>query len=255
MAQRVLRSKAKKQKFKNNYWWMGLLKCWKCGGSITAEVKQRERTDGSFRFHEYARCTKKKGECSEKYVKVEDLEKQLRTFLYHSYIDPTKIEKIKAKIMEKNESELAIAKIRLSDKTKKLQDLFERKKTQFQMKGEGLVDSERYLNELNKITVEENSVNTSDLSLDGWAENLDKAIDFANHASEMFKNGDNETKRQIVRILGEDLVMGEQKVWCKDKYTFKQMSEWVDEGTDGIVSLLGQKSTHELGVTNKEQQK
>ncbi|PIP85342.1 hypothetical protein COT86_00590 [Candidatus Collierbacteria bacterium CG10_big_fil_rev_8_21_14_0_10_43_36] len=72
MAQRVLRSKAKKQKFKNNYWWMGLLKCWKCGGSITAEVKQRERTDGSFRFHEYARCTKKKGECSEKYVKVED---------------------------------------------------------------------------------------------------------------------------------------------------------------------------------------
>jgi len=157
--------------------------------------------------------------------------------------------------MEKNESELAIAKIRLSDKTKKLQDLFERKKTQFQMKGEGLVDSERYLNELNKITVEENSVNTSDLSLDGWAENLDKAIDFANHASEMFKNGDNETKRQIVRILGEDLVMGEQKVWCKDKYTFKQMSEWVDEGTDGIVSLLGQKSTHELGVTNKEQQK
>jgi len=182
-------------------------------------------------------------------------EKQLRTFPYHSYIDPTKIEKIKAKIMEKNESELAIAKIRLSDKTKKLQDLFGRKKTQFQMKGEGLVDSERYLNELNKITVEENSVNTSDLSLDGWAENLDKAIDFANHASEMFKNGDNETKRQIVRILGEDLVMGEQKVWCKDKYTFKQMSEWVDEGTDGIVSLLGQKSTHELGVTNKEQQK
>jgi len=49
--------------------------------------------------------------------------------------------------MEKNESELAIAKIRLSDKIKKLQDLFEIKKTQLQMKGEGLVDSERYLNE------------------------------------------------------------------------------------------------------------
>ncbi|KKT49458.1 MAG: Recombinase [Candidatus Collierbacteria bacterium GW2011_GWC2_44_18] len=255
MAQRVLSSKSKKQKFKNNYWWMGLLKCWKCGGAITAEVKQRKRTDGSFRFHEYARCTKKKGVCSEKYTKVEDLEKQLKNFLYHSYIDPTKIEKIKAKIREKNESELTVAKIRLSDKTKKLQNLFERKKTLFQMKGEGLIDSTRYLEELNKITVEENGVNTSDLSLDSWAEDLDKAIDFATHASEMFKNGDNETKRQIVRILGEDLVMGEQKVWCKAKYTFKQMSEWVDEGIDEVTSLLGQKSTHELGVTNEEQPK
>jgi len=255
MAQRVLASKSKIQKHKNDYWWMGLLKCTRCGSAITPEVKMKKRSDGSFRIHEYARCTKKKGKCTEKYMLVKDLERELKNFLYHSYINPKKIEKVKASIKKRNENEIKVAQTRLSDKTKKLNVLFERKKTLFQMKTEGLIDSNRYLDELNKITEEESTVNTTDLSLNGWGEDLEKAMDFAMNASNKFKIGDNETKREVVRILGEDLVMGDKKVWCRAKHTFEEMQEWHDEELDVIPSLLGQVATHELGMPNGERPK
>ena len=58
---------------KNNFAFLGLLKCASCGASITAE-KQKG--------HHYYRCTKKKGLCQEKYyLREEALTEQIKNFL------------------------------------------------------------------------------------------------------------------------------------------------------------------------------
>ena len=49
---------------KNNFAFLGLLKCSSCGASITTE-KQKG--------HNYYRCTKKKGLCQEKYYLHEEI--------------------------------------------------------------------------------------------------------------------------------------------------------------------------------------
>ena len=58
---------------KNNFAFLGLLKCASCGCSITAE-KQKD--------HNYYRCTKKKGPCQEKhYLREEVLTEQITSYL------------------------------------------------------------------------------------------------------------------------------------------------------------------------------
>src|SRR3989338_766454 len=58
---------------KNDFAFLGLLKCASCGASITAE-KQKG--------HNYYRCTKKKGLCQEKhYLREEALTEQIKSFL------------------------------------------------------------------------------------------------------------------------------------------------------------------------------
>ena len=67
--QAILVRRGKPQKYKKKYFpLLGLAFCATCGGSITAEIQKG---------HHYYRCTKKKGPCSERYVREELLAPQI----------------------------------------------------------------------------------------------------------------------------------------------------------------------------------
>ena len=72
--QEVMSKRGKVQEsHKNNFAFLGLLKCASCGCSITAE-----RQKG----HNYYRCTRKKGPCQEKhYLREEALTEQITSYL------------------------------------------------------------------------------------------------------------------------------------------------------------------------------
>jgi len=72
--QEVMSKRGKVQEVrKNDFAFLGLMKCASCGASITAEIQKG---------YNYYRCTKKKGQCSEKhYLREEELFSQMKSFL------------------------------------------------------------------------------------------------------------------------------------------------------------------------------
>ncbi len=60
---------------------VGLAKCGECGASVTGEEHIRNYKNGNSQTFVYYRCTKKLGLCSQKYVRQEEIEHQLRSQL------------------------------------------------------------------------------------------------------------------------------------------------------------------------------
>ena len=84
--------KLKSRKVKNNkhlFYFLGLVKCGECGGAITAEkhTKYYKRTNRTVEYV-YYRCSKKMGNCSQKYIDNEEIEKQLKEIVLRASLPP-----------------------------------------------------------------------------------------------------------------------------------------------------------------------
>ncbi len=123
--QEVMSKRGKVQEsHKNDFAFLGLLKCASCGCSITAE-KQKG--------HNYYRCTKKKGLCQEKhYLREEALTEQITSYLQKVSLSSQDTEKVLAaldseqdKAREDAQVEVSILKKQLSQIETKLQKLLD----------------------------------------------------------------------------------------------------------------------------------
>ena len=63
----------------HNFPFAGLMKCSECGASVTGEEHIRNYKRGDSQTFTYYRCTKKLGYCSQKYIRQEEIEHQLRS--------------------------------------------------------------------------------------------------------------------------------------------------------------------------------
>ncbi len=59
----------------------GLVRCGECGMSITAETKTKKQKNGNVHTYTYYRCTKKKGVCSQPFIREEELASQLSAIM------------------------------------------------------------------------------------------------------------------------------------------------------------------------------
>ena len=109
---------------RNNFAFLGLLKCASCGASITAE-KQKG--------HNYYRCTKKKGLCQEKhYLREEALTEQITSYLQKVSLSSQDTEKVLAaldseqdKARQDAQAEASVLKEQLASIETKLQKLLD----------------------------------------------------------------------------------------------------------------------------------
>ncbi len=109
---------------KNDFAFLGLMKCASCGCSITAE-KQKG--------HHYYRCTRKKGPCQEKhYLREEALTKQITSYLQKVSLSSQDTEKVLAaldseqdKAREDAQAEVGILKGQLANIETKLAKLLD----------------------------------------------------------------------------------------------------------------------------------
>ena len=123
--QEVMSKRGKVQEsHKNNFAFLGLLKCSSCGCSITGERQKGNN---------YYRCTKKKGPCQEKhYLREEALIEQIKSFLQKVSLSSRDTEKVLAaldseqdKARESAQGEVIVLKEQLSQVEAKLQKLLD----------------------------------------------------------------------------------------------------------------------------------
>ena len=96
--QEVMTARAHKmeRKAEHSFPFRGLMTCGECSGAITAELQKG---------HNYYRCTKKKGVCSQKYVREEMLTEQFISFLQKVSLSSQDTQKI-LKELEKDEQKV-----------------------------------------------------------------------------------------------------------------------------------------------------
>ncbi len=239
--QELISSRANTHKIKNDFWWMGLVRC-KCGSAVTPETKNRKLKSGGHQWHSYARCGKKHGPCDEKYIPVKDFETDLLNFLKANTITEVAMKRIKDELTERNEREFELAEKRQKQVTRLKNDIFEKKRELYGLKTEGLIGEEEFLKRKNKILSEEAGLSEEDISLKLWLKDVETVASFAYNLQRIFDEGDNETKKNIFQIIGAGFVLDRGRVWCKVKNTFEALKE---------SSLVGQEATHKLGTTEK----
>ncbi len=95
--QEVLKQRGKPRKNRiHDFPFLGLMKCAECGASITAQIQKG---------HHYYNCTKKKGPCSQKYLREEALVEQMREAIRKVAISDKWAEKILESLNKEEEAD------------------------------------------------------------------------------------------------------------------------------------------------------
>lgn len=193
---------------KHVFKYRGFLTCGECGCSITAE-KQKG--------HIYYRCTKSKGNCSQPYIREEELEIQLAEIF-----DPIKIEKKTSEfIMERmkelyKEDKQEQKKITKNLKIKLTHLKKEKKKLFRKMVNDQIEDKEMY-KELkrdidNKIIEISEQISKLSQNTYDWLEQSSNLLKLANSAKKLFLEGTKAQKRQLLNSVSSNRTLMDKKV-------------------------------------------
>ena len=232
--QEIIDGRSRVHKNQNNYFFMKVLKCGECGSSITCEKHTKNYKNGNSQTFVYARCTKKKGECSQSYINADELEKQTIAFVDSLRISHILIDWIRSVLKRRNQKEFDIEKSQKSKQTKRLQAILTEKKEVYGMKIDGIVSEEDYQKEKKRLMTEEKQLkeNIGSDGLASWTSIMEETLAFASNVTQIFKKGDPETKRMVLRILGSNLILKDQKVRiiARKAFIFLKTAEKVMNG-------------------------
>lgn len=198
--------KVKDCKYSFAFTW--LIECWECWASITAWIKKKfiKSTQSEKKYHHYW-CTKNKWcNYSQKWISESELEKQIDSLLSEIEINNEfkdwAIDVIKINhhieqddILDNKEKLINLEK----ESNKKLTDLVDLlldwaiDKKMYNLKKTSLEDELMWIkNEIQKI----------DTKKFKFIKDVEEIFDFASESKSIFKLGDNDTKRIIVKNLG-----------------------------------------------------
>ena len=235
--QKILSNNSRPRPQIHNFAYTGLMKCGECGCSITAETK---------RGVTYYRCTKKRGSCSQKYIKEENLENEFKTII-DEYSIPKEfqvwaLEQLSKEEKENTENyEASIKSInrQLVDVGKELSSLLKMKISPKNVNGELLSDDE-YLSEkmplieLKKDLTER--LNQIEINRNLWFEQCEEFLEFATQLSNVWKEGNKERKKLIVSFaFGSTTILQDQKVNITAQLPFvkvtmvRDLDKWRDQ--------------------------
>lgn len=227
-AQILLGKKGKPRTSVNSYAYGGLIRCGICGCSVVGKTRVKYiKSTGASKVYVYYYCTRKseKRPCNQsKYTPLAELEADIDAELGKYTILP-EFRDLALKILRRNN------KLEVKERTG-IYDTQQKRRAEIQkqldnlidMRTRNLIDDDEYTEQRNRLKLErdkaDNNLRTTETRADDWMELTEKAFNFATYAREHFRNGDLETKRDILMTLGENLVL-------KDNKLLVQPNEWL----------------------------
>jgi site-specific DNA recombinase len=190
----------------------GLLRCGECGCSITAEAITKRQKNGNVHRYIYYRCTKKRGPCSQSYVREEVLNIQLSDLLSR-FVLPQEWAKEMLLMADKDEREaqsVAVASVRELRAT--LADIDTRIARLIDIYVEQDIDRDAYLVRKRALMSERKSVEGQIARLErnatAWLQPLRDWIKDAQTLGEILKDDDLPSKKtSLQKIFGSNLTL------------------------------------------------
>lgn len=220
--QEIIDGRASVHRETNDYYFMKTLECGECGSAITCDRKTKKYKNGKTQEFVYARCVKKKGPCSQKYLNANDLKKQIDDFIESLEISPSFIVWVRKNLKRRNAKEFDFERAQKTKLTKRLDALLAEKKQLYGMKIEGLIGEDEYKKEKDRLLKEEHQTKEqiSKDNLGAWTKTMEEILAFASNITKIFYKGDTETKRMVLRILGSNLILKDKIVRIDAKKAF-----------------------------------
>ena len=186
------------------------MRCGECGGMITGEVITKRQKNGNVHRYVYYRCTKKRGLCSQSYIREETLSAQLSTLL-STYTLPTgwagELYRMADEDEQKAESVAGTAVQALRAKITQL----DAKMSRFvDLYSEQDIDRDTFLERKRALMSERKSVEEQIARLERdatlWLQPLRDFIKDASLLDETIENGDLPSKKlSLQKIFGSNL--------------------------------------------------
>jgi hypothetical protein len=247
--QRLLGRKGRPRLKKHVFAFSGMIRCGECGSMITAEEKRQvicshckykfsylnretcprceskinEMKEPVFLYYVYYRCAKRKNpKCSQKYIKMEDLEKQINQALVKFQISVRFKDLALRLLRDYYRKSSAVQENIVESLSKSYNDVQARLTNLLNLKlsplntGGNLLSDEEYVQQKELLMQEkhriEEKLRDQGQSFEDWMTLCEKAFNFAAHARCWFYEGDWEAKRMILSSLGSNLILLNKKV-------------------------------------------
>ena len=213
----LLGRKGKPRPKKHQFAFTGLMKCGECGASITAEHKTKKQKNGNIHFYTYYHCTKRINKnCTQKCIRREDLEKQIKNTLETITIPPEFHEWALDVLKKENESESQDRNKILNSQQKAYNLCVKKIDNLIDMRASEIINDVEFKKKKREAEKEKRKfrelLDDTDNRIDNWLDRAEYFFDFAKNAKQSFDNGDLEIKRQILSTLGSHLLLKDKKL-------------------------------------------
>ncbi len=209
--QALLGRKEKARLRKHEFAFTGLIRCGECGAMITAEERIKTQKNGNVHHYTYYHCTRRKGPCSQKYIRKKELEKQIMEILNKIEIPPEfhdwALEELKSEIEKEGKDRNKI----LTNQQKAYNDCLEEIDGVISMRAKKELNEENYKRKMTFLAKEkarlQELLNDTDDRVNKQIEKAEKTFALARDARKEFETGKPEKQKQILADLGSNLLL------------------------------------------------
>ncbi|MBI2012126.1 recombinase family protein [Candidatus Daviesbacteria bacterium] len=216
----------------------GFIKC-SCGATITGEKKTKfYKETNRTAAYVYYRCTRKLGPCKQPAINSGELDIQIMDYLTKFELNSQYIEWVKEVVKRRGRNEVEAEKKIKENKTKRLNQISDMKMDLWEMKKDGLITEDEYIQKKNKILKEQGQVQQviANDNFYGYLEKvLDDALDFAANLQKTFNKADPLGKKLIVQAFGSNLLLKDKKLEIEPKSIFIFLRKHQNQVNEGVI--------------------
>lgn len=223
MVQQILGERGNHRVGKFEYAFSSMIRCGECDCSI--QVRHRTKyikAESQYKTYVYYYCSRKSMDrlCTQsKYTLVEDMERDIEQEIAKYTIIP-----------EFKNLALTILKRNNKLESREREDMYgkhQKRRAELQKQRDGLIDylhrelidEEEYKHQKNRLQIEIDNVDgllrNTEKRAEDWMDINERAFSFAANAYAHFKSGDVRTKRDILKTLGRNLILKDNKLYIE----------------------------------------
>jgi DNA invertase Pin-like site-specific DNA recombinase len=227
--QEVLNDHEKPIKTKWNYPYSRLIKCSRCGLTITPYTKVKK----SGKAYTYYSCTKRNGNCGNVPITESELEDLIIPFVQKIRFSDEQIQKLKKKTLQYLEDEYKFEIRKKDEITTKLNDCSEQQDRLLTMRIDGEITKEEFKIKKDKIKDDIEKLEELNRDLNFNRENIRRELELFFEELKSFEttftNGLSEDKRRVVFKLTESITLNDKKLGWNFKKAYQALIEVVSD--------------------------
>lgn len=223
--QRRLRRRDAPRPIRHDFVFRGLIRCGSCGRGVTAEHKRQRHGHAYVYYH----CSGRKPSvrCPEPSLEARGLEAQITAWLNSLVMAPTMYEVIERRLdMEAEETE-RLWDARRAALSATLADLDRQAGALMDLRLRGVIDDAEFAAQKARLAAEraEAAEQLAAMSGCGGIEPFRDALTLSREAADWFPDADDDDKRDILKIMGSNLILSGKKLSIQAGPGFVELAE------------------------------
>ena len=215
----LLRGKHKEKQIAK-FVFRGLMRCGECGRMITAELQKG---------HVYYRCTKRLTNCSQKYVREEELSAQIKSFIQKVSLSDEWTKKIIEELEKDRNTSLHSSEAQHQNLEVKVKEIEAKISKLIDVYLEGNLTLEEYQAKKKSFINEKKQLqeSTQDFAAgsNSWFEPAKDFVTLLNRAEYAVKEGNLESQKEFLEKIGSNFILKERRLNFSTEGTFRPLFE------------------------------